>query len=169
MVDSHWIVGKHHASLSRYCANYYQISPLFGSYRDRHFLDTVTNIERHLNRRLERYAENGARKSKIVVWAHNSHLGDARYTEMGKRRDELNLGQLMRQTYGLEECFNIGFTTHAGTVAAADRWDAPGQKKVVRKSMPGSYENLLHRAEMPEFMLEMRGNEKLGQALHGTS
>ena len=72
-----------------------------------------------------------------VPGAHNSHLGDARYTDMGKRRGEVNLGQLLRERYGTQAVFNIGFTTHAGWVAAADEWGGPVKKKRVRASMEG--------------------------------
>ena len=66
------------------------------------------------------------------------------------------------------QVFNVGFTTHSGTVAASDEWDQPGQRKAVRKSMPGSYEALLHRAELPEFALELkRGGQELRGALEG--
>lgn len=135
--------------------------------RDGHFLDTVSRIDNHLEKRLQRYAKGDNQKAKIVIWAHNSHLGDARFTEMGSKRGELNLGQLMRQKFGENTCFNIGFTTHTGTVAAANNWDAPGRKKIVRKSIPGSYENLLHRAEFPEFALVLRNDEILHQVLAG--
>jgi len=66
------------------------------------------------------------------------------------------------------QVYNIGFTTHTGTVAAADEWDSPGQRKTVRKSMPGSYENLFHRAELPEFALNLRdAKRELHEALEG--
>lgn len=64
--------------------------------------------------------------AKAVVWAHNSHTGDARYTSMGSERSELNIGQLCREHFGREAVL-LGFGTHAGTVAAADEWDEPMQ------------------------------------------
>ena len=81
--------------------------------RDRHMFETLQAVL-------------GARGSdtKAIVWAHNSHIGDARATEMGKIRDELNIGQLCREAYGAEACL-LGFGTDRGTVAAASDWDGP--------------------------------------------
>jgi erythromycin esterase-like protein len=93
--------------------------------------------------------------SKIVVWAHNSHLGDARATAMNKR-GELNLGQLVRQRHGCEAVL-VGFTTHSGTVTAASEWDAPAERKQVRPALEGSYEALFHEVPYPRFMLTLRG------------
>lgn len=74
--------------------------------RDSAFLSTVQTIEQHIEKR--------GVQPKIVLWAHNSHLGDARSTDMGWRRGELNIGQLAREKYGADEVYNIGFTTHTG-------------------------------------------------------
>jgi erythromycin esterase-like protein len=80
--------------------------------------------------------------AKIIVWAHNSHLGDARATQMSER-GELNLGQLARERFG-KEAVSVGFTTYDGTVTAASDWDGPAQRKSVRPAHPESYEALLH-------------------------
>jgi erythromycin esterase-like protein len=96
--------------------------------------------------------------SKAVVWAHNSHLGDARHTGMGRERDELNLGQLCREAYG-DAVRLIGFGTHTGTVAAADDWDEPMQVMPVNPSRPDSYERLCHDAGVPRFLLDMKARE----------
>ena len=112
--------------------------------RDRHMNDTLEALFAHLSRE---------RPAKIVVWAHNSHLGDARATEMA-RRGELNLGQLVRERWG-REAFLIGFTTHRGTVAAASDWDEPAERKRVRPALEGSIEDLLHRVEVPSFLLPL--------------
>src|SRR5207244_11039475 len=72
-------------------------------------------------------------QSRAVVWAHNSHIGDARYTEMGVVRDELNIGQLCRERFG-DQAALIGFGTHIGTVADASDWDGEMQVKEVRRS-----------------------------------
>ena len=87
----------------------------------------------------------------MIVWAHNSHLGDARATEMGER-GELNVGQLMRERFGTD-VVSIGFTTHTGTVTAASDWDEPPERKNVRPSLPGSYERLFHDTGIPRFLL----------------
>jgi erythromycin esterase-like protein len=85
------------------------------------------------------------------VWAHNSHLGDARATQMGDQ-GELNLGQLVRQSFGRQSRL-IGFTTHTGTVTAASNWDEPAQRKQVRPSLAGSYERLFHDSGIDRFLI----------------
>jgi erythromycin esterase-like protein len=93
--------------------------------------------------------------SKAVVWAHNSHIGNAAHTEMGLEREELNIGQLVKERFG-EKARLIGFGTHKGTVAAADDWDEPMQVKQVRPSLPDSYESMCHDAGVPRFLLDLR-------------
>jgi erythromycin esterase-like protein len=128
--------------------------------RDTHMADTLDALREHLSRRR-------GDSARLVVWAHNSHIGDARATEMG-RRGELNLGQLVRQRHGDAHCFLLGYTTHAGTVTAASEWDRPAERKHVRPSLEGSVENLMHRAGH-DFFLPLRGNpgllQQLGQRL----
>ncbi len=114
--------------------------------RDRHMAATLERLLEHLEAR-----QPGAR---IVVWAHNSHIGDARETEM-TRRGELNLGQLVRERYG-DDARLIGFTTHSGTVSAAVDWGAPVGRRAVRPALPGSVEDLLHAAGIPAFTLPLR-------------
>ena len=97
--------------------------------------------------------------AKAVVWAHNSHIGDARATEMGVVREELNLGQLCRQRWG-EAARLIGFGTHAGEVAAASDWDGPMEVKRVLPSRADSYERLAHDSEVPRFLLDLREGER---------
>ncbi len=113
--------------------------------RDRHMADTLERLLAHLDRH--------GRRSRVVVWAHNSHIGDARRTEMS-RRGELNLGQLARERHGAD-AFLIGFTTFEGTVSAASDWGAPVERKRVRPALPGSYERLFHSTELPGFMLPL--------------
>ncbi len=97
--------------------------------------------------------------SKAIVWAHNSHIGDASHTEMGQVREELNVGQLCRERFG-REAMLIGFGTHTGTVAAASDWDEPMEVKEVRPSLSGSYERVSHDSEVGEFLLDLRGAEE---------
>jgi protein-L-isoaspartate(D-aspartate) O-methyltransferase len=97
-------------------------------------------------------------EAKAVVWAHNSHIGDARYTEMGLVRGELNIGQLAKEKFG-DEARCIGFGTHGGTVAAADDWDGPMKVKPVRPSLPESYERLSHDSGVRRFLLDLREGE----------
>ena len=120
--------------------------------RDTHMAETLAALVRHL----------GA-KAKVVIWAHNSHVGDARATEMG-HRGELNLGQLVRQRYGKNATL-VGFTTYTGTVTAASGWDNPAERKHVRPALPGSYEELLHKTDIPNFLLRLGKKEEVTSAL----
>jgi erythromycin esterase-like protein len=104
--------------------------------------------------------------AKVVVWAHNSHLGDARATDMGRRQGEWNLGQLARELYG-EKAVNVGFTTYTGTVTAANDWGDPAQRMNVRPGMPGSWEALFHLSGMPTFILTLRHRAALSKELLG--
>ena len=112
--------------------------------RDRHMFDT-----------LERILAARGPKSKIVVWAHNSHVGDARHTEMGAARGELNIGQLCRERFGRGAAL-IGFGTHTGTVLAASDWDGPAEIKAVRPSRPDSYEAIFHGADIARYLVDLR-------------
>lgn len=111
--------------------------------RDRHMAETLNELVDHLNRSQGR--------ARVVVWAHNSHVGDARETEMG-RSGELNIGQLAREKYG-RKAFNIGFTTYGGTVTAARDWGSPALRRHVRPGLEGSYEWLFHQTGIPAFCL----------------
>ena len=101
--------------------------------RDRHMIETLDAIRDHLTGQL------GA-PAKIVVWEHNSHLGDARATE-AVARGELNVGQFVRERHP-GDCVNLGFTTYTGTVTAADDWGGEAQRKWVRPALSGSVEEL---------------------------
>jgi erythromycin esterase-like protein len=122
--------------------------------RDRHMTETLIALAAHLGTQ--------GRPQKIVVWAHNSHLGDARATEMGQR-GEWNVGQLMRQKFP-DMVFSVGFTTYTGTVTATSNWDEPAQLKHVRPGLEGSYEGLLHRTRLEQFFLDLR-NDNVRAAL----
>jgi erythromycin esterase-like protein len=123
--------------------------------RDRHMAETLGSVMALLR------AQTG--RAKVVVWAHNSHLGDARATEMSVR-GELNLGRLSRERFGAQ-AFLVGFTTYQGTVSAASDWDAPVERKRVRPALPGSYEALFHECGMPRFLLDLRATADIGRAL----
>ncbi|GHH25649.1 hypothetical protein GCM10008023_39240 [Sphingomonas glacialis] len=135
------------ADAERYYRAMYFGAHLSWNERDRHMFETLQNI----------LAEAGA-ASKAIVWAHNSHIGDARFTDMGWERGELNIGQLCREAYG-QDAVLIGFGTHAGTVAAASDWDGPMEIKAVRQSRPDSYEALCHAVGMERFLLDLRAGE----------
>ncbi len=92
--------------------------------------------------------------SKAIVWAHNSHVGNASATEMSYRR-EINIGQLCRNQFG-KQCYSIGFGTHTGTVAAASEWNGPMETKKIVPSLPRSYERLFHESGCAKFMLPLR-------------
>jgi erythromycin esterase-like protein len=115
--------------------------------RDRHMADTLDALAAHLG-------TDGV-EPKVVVWEHNSHLGDSRATEMGAR-GEWNVGQLARERHG-DAVRLVGFTTHHGSVTAASDWNAPAERKRVRPALPGSVEDLFHRADVPDFYLPLRG------------
>ena len=95
--------------------------------------------------------------ARAVVWAHNSHLGDARATQMGDA-GELNLGQLVRSRFGTQ-AWLIGFTTHDGSVTAARNWDDPAGRRHVRPSLPGSYERLFHDTGLDQFLLILHDDD----------
>jgi erythromycin esterase-like protein len=115
--------------------------------RDEHMADTLGIL-------LDRQGP----RAKAVVWAHNSHVGDARYTDMGQERYEVNLGQLVRERYDGSARL-IGFGTHTGTVAAADDWDAPMRIKTVNPSHPDSHERVMHDSGVDRFLLDLREGE----------
>jgi len=114
--------------------------------RDTHMMESLLRLAIHLS--------NQRPPAKIIVWAHNSHLGDARATQMGER-GELNLGQLVREHFG-KETVSIGFTTYDGTVTAASDWDGPAERKNVRPAHSESYEALFHNVDVPNFFLNLR-------------
>ncbi|MFM9108521.1 MAG: erythromycin esterase family protein, partial [Chloroflexota bacterium] len=104
--------------------------------------------------------------ARFVVWAHNSHLGDARATSMAAE-GELNLGQLVRERHAADSRL-VGFTSFAGTVTAASDWDGPARQRRLRPALPGSYEALLHRAAetfAPDFLLGFRGDGHAARVL----
>jgi erythromycin esterase-like protein len=119
--------------------------------RDTHMADTFDALMAFLGQ--------GGAQPKIAVWAHNSHLGDARATEMGER-GEVNLGQLLRERHG-SAVRSIGFSTYEGTVTASSDWDSDAERKVVRPALEGSIEYLLHAVGLPQFVLFLN-DQQLG-------
>ena len=103
--------------------------------RARHMAETLDGLASHLSRQR-------GEPARLVVWAHNSHVGDARATDQGLW--EINLGQLVRERH-LGDCMLVGFTTYTGTVTAADSWGGPAGCKPLRPAAPGSVEELFHR------------------------
>lgn len=131
------------ANAERYYRTMYYGSRASWNLRDSHMFETLRSL----------LAFHGP-DSKAILWAHNSHVGDARATEMS-RRGEHNIGQLCRIAFGTG-AYLVGFGTHTGSVAAASDWDGPMEIKPVRASMPGSYERLCHDARVANFMLPLR-------------
>jgi erythromycin esterase-like protein/predicted phosphoribosyltransferase len=120
--------------------------------RDCHMVDTLEAVAAHLT-------DQRGERARVVVWAHNSHLGDARATELGAK-GELNVGQLVRERHP-NDCVLAGFTTYAGTVTAADDWGGPAQRMQVRPALDGSVEQLFHEVGEPAFTI---GLPRVGQA-----
>jgi erythromycin esterase-like protein len=118
--------------------------------RDRHMMATLGAVMTHV--------QTFSGRARAVVWAHNSHLGDARATQMGAI-GEINIGQLVREQYG-DGAVSIGFTTHTGSVTAAQQWDHPAELMLVRPSAPGSYERLFHDTGLESFVLDLRGGNR---------
>jgi erythromycin esterase-like protein len=120
--------------------------------RDRHMLETLVSLADHLE-------TTGPGPVKVVVWAHNSHLGDARATELSDS-GEFNLGQLCRERFG-KDAFLLGFSTHRGTVTAAHDWDGPAQLRRLLPATEGCYESLFHATGIPRFLLFPRRGKHL--------
>ena len=146
---------EQNARLVQNAERYYRA--MFGSrvsswnVRDLHMAETLHELANHIGQ--------GGPKAKIVVWAHNSHLGDARATEMGAS-GELNVGQLTRERYG-DNAVLVGFSTHRGTVTAASNWDEPAERKRVRPGLDGSYEALFHEVGTPNFLLDLAASDEV--------
>lgn len=142
------------ASAERYYRIMYYGGAESWNLRDTHMFETLEHV---LHAR-------GA-DAKAVVWAHNSHIGDARHTEMGAVRDELNIGQLCRERFGAESVALIGMGTHEGTVAAADDWDGEMKAKRVNPSRSDSVERLFHDAGVTRCLLDLSHDNPATRAL----
>lgn len=127
----------------RYYRSMYQANANSWNQRDQNMFDTLQAI-----------LKNHGQESKAVIWAHNSHIGDARATSMAKH-DEINLGQLVREAYG-DSTYLIGFGTDHGTVAASSQWGGPMKVMQVQASHKDSYERLCHDAKADNFLLPLR-------------
>ncbi|HEX8217438.1 MAG TPA: protein-L-isoaspartate(D-aspartate) O-methyltransferase [Allosphingosinicella sp.] len=143
-----WLDAAANARLVKNAEQYYRVmyegSAESWNLRDTHMFETLCQI-----------LEAKGPDSKALVWAHNSHIGNAAHTEMGQVREELNIGQLVKERFG-EAARLIGFGTHEGTVAAATDWDSEMEVKRVRPSLDGSYERVCHDTGLPRFLLDLR-------------
>jgi erythromycin esterase-like protein/predicted phosphoribosyltransferase len=120
--------------------------------RDRHMVDTLEALAGHLGRQR-------GEPARIVVWAHNSHLGDARATEVAAH-GEVNVGQLMRERHP-GDCRLFGFTTYTGTVTAASDWDGPAERKLVRPALSDSVEEQFHDVGEKSFLVTQRATQEV--------
>ena len=141
------------ASAERYYRIMYYGGAESWNLRDEHMADTLGHL-----------LEQGGRGAKALVWAHNSHIGDARATDMGMVRGEHNIGQLARERWG-DEVALIGFGTYTGTVSAASDWDGDREVKRVLPSRPDSYERLCHDSGVPRFLLVPDSDQALHRRL----
>jgi erythromycin esterase-like protein len=126
-----------------YKSLFYADSSMSWNIRDRHMMQVITSIEKH-NKML-------GKSHKMIIWAHNSHVGDARATEMAAR-GELNVGQLAKELYGAQ-AINIGFTTYTGTVSAASAWEGEVERKRVRPALDISLEAFFHSIRLEAFII----------------
>ncbi len=160
MAEDDYFVAEQNAAVVADAEEYYRT--MFGdaaaswNLRDRHMADTLDNLVAHLERR--------GGTARVVVWAHNSHVGDARATQMAQR-GELNIGQLVRERHPRDATL-VGFTTRTGSVTAASGWGAPAERMRVLTALGGSYEALFHDVGIPAFVLCPIATGHSGRALH---
>jgi erythromycin esterase-like protein len=147
-----WLDAQANARLVKDAEAYYR-AMYYGSAESWNLRDT------HMFETLNMILDAKGPGSKAVVWAHNSHIGNAAFTDMGQRREEINIGQLAKERFGSAARL-IGFGTHSGTVAAADDWDEPMKIKRVRPSLPESYERMSHDSGVERFLLDLREGQR---------
>lgn len=161
VAEEEYFCAQQNAKLVKNAEHYYRAMfrgrPNSWNLRDKHMFDTLEDLADHLGKRL-------GRDPRIVVWAHNSHIGNAGATEM-KKRGEFNIGQLVRSAYK-EKTLLVGFSTCRGTVTAADNWDDPERTMQVNEPFPGSYEDVFHHVNYKSFLLDLRtGNEAVDKLM----
>ncbi|SDR71813.1 Erythromycin esterase homolog [Halopseudomonas litoralis] len=158
--DEQRFCAEQNARLVRNAEEYYRAMfrgrPNSWNIRDGHMFETLEALRSHLSHQL-------GEPAGVVVWAHNSHVGNAAATEMGAR-GELNMGQLARERYG-DDALLVGFSTATGDVTAASDWDVPGERKQIRQPLAGSYEALFHTVAHERFLLDLRGPGSLATQL----
>ena len=115
--------------------------PASWNVRDRHMVETLNRLTHH-----------HGPAAKAIVWEHNTHVGDARFTDMA-RAGMVNVGQLVREAHGDEGVVIVGFGTHRGTVIAAEEWGAPMERMRVRVARRGSFEEAMHDASVGDALL----------------
>ncbi len=125
--------------------------------RDRRMAATIEAVADHVGRM------RGGGPGRVVAWAHNSHIGDARATDV-VRMGQINLGQVMRERHG-QSAWLVGFLSYSGRVFAAPEWGEPGRVYDKRDAMAGSHSELFHNVGIPAFSLLLRGNRTLAEQL----
>jgi erythromycin esterase-like protein/predicted phosphoribosyltransferase len=149
--EDEYFCARQNAKLVRNSEQYYRAMfrghPSSWNVRDMHMLETMEDLHTYLSARL-------GREARLVVWAHNSHIGNASATEMAWR-GEYNIGQLVREKYG-NDCLLIGFSTSSGHVTAADNWDGPALRKKINPPFPGSYEEVFSSLACKQFLVDLR-------------
>jgi erythromycin esterase-like protein len=159
MAEEEFFFAEQNARVAKNAEEYYR-SMYYGrastwNLRDQHMAETASSLLDHLQKQ--------GRTGKAIIWAHNSHLGDARATAMS-RRGEHNVGQLLRQRFG-DEVLNVGFTTYEGAVTASSNWGSHAEYKRVRPGLAESFEALFHRAGPSYFLLDLHADAELDEAL----
>lgn len=140
----------------RYYRSMFQSKSLSWNLRDMHMAETLDNLYVHLNKAT-------GQEAKIIVWAHNSHIGDARNTEHAEE-NQWNLGQLVKEKHG-NKAILIGSLTYSGTVTAASAWDGIAERKKVRHALNNSYENFFHQLMPKNFVTIFRNNNEIKNLL----
>ncbi len=143
-------------SAAEYYRSMFQARRSSWNIRDQHMADTLDALAEHLGRQR-------GEPARLVVWAHNSHIGDAKATEVALR-GETNLGALVRRGH-VGDCRHIGLTTYTGTVTAADDWGGPAERKWVRPALADSVEELFHEAGEKAFLLSFGAAPASAEAL----
>lgn len=160
-VEDEYFYATQNARLVKNAESYYRAhfenSISSWNIRDTHMMQTLNVLSDHIEKRLNKPA-------KIVIWAHNSHVGDARATEMGDQ-GEINIGQLIREEHE-NDCYIIGFSTYEGEVTAASTWGGPAIRKVVKPGLPSSYEELFHQLKYDNFQLHVSEDKQIEHYLH---
>lgn len=155
--DGDLLDAQQNARLIASAEKYYRVMYYGGAeawnVRDRHMFETLGHL-----------LDAAGQDSKAVVWAHNSHIGDARHTDMGRVRGELNIGQLCRERYD-DQAALIGFGTHSGRVACASDWEGEMEVKDIKPSLPDSVERLCHESGERSFLLDFGRNDAVSEAL----
>jgi erythromycin esterase-like protein len=161
-LDDEAFTAEQNARVVASAEEYYRAMYLGGvstwNLRDTHMADTLDALAAHLERR--RRAAGVTGPAKIIVWAHNSHVGDSAAMAHRSERDEITIGHLCRQRHAGQTKL-VGFTTYHGTVTAASDWGSPAERKRVRPALAGSYEALFHQTGVPRFLLHL---DRLGEA-----